>query len=164
MSESNPQSVADAKKVIHDILYITIATASKAGEPWNSPVYSAHDDKYNFFWVSWLNNQHSQNIKENSNIFLVIYNSTVPEGTGFGVYLKGTAKALESDDMDEIKRASALLAGRKNKKPRNPEEYLGDYPRRVHKFVPEQVWVNGDGDIDGNYVDVRIDITKDLLN
>ncbi|MBI2327880.1 pyridoxamine 5'-phosphate oxidase family protein [Candidatus Curtissbacteria bacterium] len=36
-----------AKQIISKIIYITIATTSKDGQPWNSPVYSAYDDKYN---------------------------------------------------------------------------------------------------------------------
>ncbi len=47
--------------------------------PWNSPVYSAFDKDYNFYWASWKENQHSKNIKENEKVFVVIYDSTVPE-------------------------------------------------------------------------------------
>jgi uncharacterized protein YhbP (UPF0306 family) len=57
-----------AKEIIELILYITIATVSKDGTPWNSPVYSAFDEDYNFYWASDQNGQHSKNIAENDKV------------------------------------------------------------------------------------------------
>ena len=71
-------------KIINDILYATIATADKNGQPWNSPVYSAFDEDLNFYWTSAKDSQHSQNIRENPKRFIVIYDSTVVEGQGEG--------------------------------------------------------------------------------
>lgn len=156
--------ILNAKKVIHDILYITIATCDRNSQPWNSPVYSAFDEDYNFYWASWKENQHSKNIRENENVFAVIYDSTVPEGTGFGVYMRGKARQLEMKDTVEIIKSLKLLYSRKNKKPRKPEEFLELLPRRIFKFTPEQVWVNSEGDVKGNFVDSRIDITSEILN
>jgi len=148
-----------AKEIIEKILYITIATVTKDGQPWNSPVYSAYDDNYNFYWNSWNENQHSKNIASNNNVFLVIYNSTAAEGTGEGVYIQ--AKAQKVTDRKEIEKAIELLQTRKNKpssKLRSAEEFLGDYPRRVYKAVPEKFWMNDDGEVDGNYVDKRQEV------
>jgi len=148
-----------ARKIIEKILYITIATVSKDGRPWNSPVYSAFDKNYNFFWASWKENQHSKNIRENNQIFIVIYDSTVAEGTGEGVYIQ--AKGYELGDEKEIKHALIYLDGRVNKK-KDPKtriaQFQGDKPRRIYKAVPEKVWINGEGDINGNYVDKRVEI------
>jgi len=152
-------NIEKAKAIIAKIIYITIATVSKDGEPWNTPVYSAYDEKFNFFWASWKENEHSKNIRNSSDVFLVIYDSTVPEGTGEGIYVK--AKAYELDDPKEIEYAMKYLYGRKNKTPRKVEEFLGAHPRRVYKAIPENFWLNAEGDVDGNYVDKRIEI--DLL-
>ncbi len=145
-----------AREIISKILYITIATSTKDGRPWNSPVYSAFDDNYNFYWASDQNSQHSKNIKENNLVFIVIYDSTVPEGTGEGVYIQ--AKAYELTDEKEIEYALKYLYGRKNEKPRKFSEFLRKFPRRIYKAVPEKIWVNTEGDIDGNYVDKREEI------
>ena len=152
-----------AKKVINEILYVTVATCDKNSQPWNSPVYSAFDKNYNFYWASCRENQHSKNIKENKNVFVVIYDSTAPEGTGFGVYMRGKARQLEAKDVVEIVKSLKLLYSRKSKKPRKPEAFLGLLPRRIYKFTPKQVWVNSQGDENGNFVDSRIDITLDIL-
>ena|SRR3989344_6577418 len=145
-----------AKGIISKILYITIATSTKDGVPWNSPVYSTYDKDYNFFCASDQNGQHSKNIRENNQVFLVIYDSTVPEGAGEGVYIK--AKAYELADEKEIEDALSFLDGRVGKKPHSPKQFLGDKPRRVYKAVPEKFWVNDDGEINGNYIDVRIEV------
>ncbi len=145
-----------AKEIIAKIIYITIATISKNGKPWNTPVYSAYDGKFNFFWASWKENEHSKNIRDNNDVFLVIYDSTAPEGTGDGVYAK--AKAYELHDPKEIEHAMKYLYGRKNKMAREVDEFLGDYPRRVYKAVPEKFWINSDAKINGNFVDKRIEV------
>src|SRR3989338_6767285 len=120
----NSELISKAKKAINDILYITLATCDKNSQPWNSPVYSAFDTNYNFYWASWRENQHSRNIKENEKVFVVIYDSTVPESTGFGVYMRGKAHQLERKDVIEIVKALQLLYSRKSKKPRKIEEFL----------------------------------------
>jgi nitroimidazol reductase NimA-like FMN-containing flavoprotein (pyridoxamine 5'-phosphate oxidase superfamily) len=145
-----------AKKILNKILYITIATVSKDGQPWNSPVYSAFDKNYNFYWASDQNGQHSKNIAENDRIFLVIYDSTAPEGTGEGVYVQ--AKAFKLEDEKEIEHALSFLDGRVGKPPHDPKEFLGNKPRRVYQAVPEKFWINDDGEINGNYIDVRHEV------
>lgn len=150
------ENVKKAKDIISRILYITIATASKDGTPWNSPVYSAFDENYNFFWASDQNGQHSKNIKENNKVFLVIYDSTVPEGAGEGVYVQAKAYALVDDE--EIQHALNCLDERVGKKPHSPNQFLGNKPRRVYKAIPEKFWVNGDGEVKGNYIDIRMEI------
>lgn len=162
--DTNPTKLASrAKQVINDIIYITLATSDKNGQPWNSPVYSAFDENYNFYWISWKQNQHSQNIQENNKTFAVIYDSTSPEGEGFGVYMKGKAKQLKITDAVTIAKALTLLYSRKKKKLRKPEEFVGVLPRRIYQFSPEQIWVNAEGNINGHFVDSRIDMTKELL-
>lgn len=145
-----------AKEIIAKIIYITIATVTSDGKPWNTPVYSSFDTHYNFYWASWEENIHSKNIKNNPKVFLVIYDSTAPEGTGEGVYIE--AMAHELTDQKEIEHAMQSYYGRKNKKPRKAEEFLGNYPRRFYKAVPQKAWMNSTGDVDGNFVDTRVEI------
>ncbi|MBI2641825.1 pyridoxamine 5'-phosphate oxidase family protein [Candidatus Roizmanbacteria bacterium] len=145
-----------AKKIIQKISYITIATVTPEGLPWNSPVHTSFDEHYNFYWASWIENIHSKNIETNNNVFLVIYDSTVPAGAGFGVYLK--CKAYKLTDEKEITIALKYLYGREGKKSRLAKEFQGNYPRRVYKAVPSKVWVNTDGRVHSNYVDKRVEI------
>lgn len=148
--------VAKAKQTIEAINYITLATVTEEGKPWNSPVYAAHDKAHNFFWCSWLENQHSKNILANGQIFIVIYDSTAQEG--FGVYIEAEAQVLDSkEQLEEV--PNDLYVGPNHVAGKQPYEYLlGDFPRRVFKAVPETCWVNQDSDIDGNFIDTRTEI------
>ena len=153
-----------AKTVIHTVLYLTLATVNKKGQPWNSPVYTAFDEEYTFYWTSWALNQHSQNINENETVFAVIYDSSAPEGTEFGVYLQGKAYQLDTKDIAEIQKALILMSERSDKPSKSAQEFVGAFPQRVFKFVPEEVWVNVDDHIDGHYIDTRVELTDELLH
>lgn len=153
MSNDNLKKV---QNIISKILYLTLATSSKKGEPWNTPLYFAFDNHYNFFWVSDKNAQHSKNIDENNEVFFVIYNSTATEGTGEGVYIQ--AKAYKLNEEAEMTYALTYLDGRVNHEETKITEFLDDKPRGLYKAVPEKVWINGDGDINGDYIDIRIEV------
>lgn len=145
-----------AKKIISEIMFITIATSSKDGVPWNSPVYSSYDENYNFYWSSSPEAKHSVNIKENNQVAIVIYDSTDPEGTGRGVYIK--AIAHEVMDEKEIEKALGLLYGRKNKNPKPIMDFIGDSPRRVYQAVPQKFWINETQKVNDFPVDVRAEV------
>ena len=125
-----------AAEIIKSINYITIATATKDGTPWNTPVSATFDSSLNFYWGSSPNAVHSKNILENPEVFVVIFDNHQLEGTGVGVYMRGRAK---SDELENI-----------------------DITRYI--FAPEQVWVNDEEkDKEGQYrYDIRIplDINK----
>ena len=110
MSEYHQQR---AQEIVRSLLYVTVATASSGGEPWNSPVYSAYDDHANFYWTSSPLAQHSRNIDQNGRAFLAIYDSMVPAGKGEGVYIEATAAALiVPEEINEAKGASRGQGGR----------------------------------------------------
>ena len=161
MEAMRDESVKLAEKIIKEIRYITIATATRDGKPWNSPVYSAYDEGYNFYWMSQMGSQHSKNISENPDVFLVIYNSKVAEGTGKGVYVRATAS--EVFDEKEIEKALAIMWGRVGKDPKahKSSEFLGNSPLRVYKAVPKKFWINDDERFEGKYLDFRVEV--DLL-
>lgn len=148
-----------ARQIVQKIIYVTVATASAQGEPWNSPVYSAFDDHGNFYWGSSPLAQHSRNIHANNKVFLAIYDSTVPEGTGEGVYVEATAAALEA--RAEIEQAKQNMARRVGKI-LGPEidRLLEERLQRIYRATPTRVWMNSfENDDNGCYVrDIRVEI------
>jgi len=78
----------EARKIIEENMYCSLGTASRSGLPWVSPVWFAYDKDYTFFWYSRKDAVHSMNILENKNTAIVLFNSTVAEGQGNGVYLE----------------------------------------------------------------------------
>lgn len=149
-----------AIEILRKIRYATIATANKDGKPWNSPVAHEYDNQLNVYWFSDKQNQHSQNIRENEDVFIVIYDSTVPWGEGEGVYIE--ARAVELTDPEEI------LNVRKIEKGENYEgassDFLGDAIRRVYKAMPQRVWMNDDISENGVFIsDCRVEISLEKI-
>ncbi len=147
---------AKAEAIISKIIYLTLATVSADGRPWNTPVYTAFDARYNFYWTSSPAAQHSKNIKVNPEVAIVIYDSSATEGTGEGVYIQ--AVASEVTDPAEIRKAIEFMYSRKNKPPRAVKDFLGESPRRIYKAAPKKFWMNRLEKISGFLVDSREEI------
>jgi hypothetical protein len=86
-----------ARAIIDANLYLVLATADGAGQPWSSPVYFAHDEYGEFFWVSAPDAAHSRNIAARPQVGIVIFDSHAPIGTGQGVYMSATAAQVGGD-------------------------------------------------------------------
>jgi hypothetical protein len=149
-----------AKEAFEQIKYVTVATVSGDGQPWNTVVFSAYDANGNIYWGSNVDAQHSKNIRDNGKVFLLIYNSTVAAGTGVDIYIKATCTEL--DDPAEIKFAYTLLQTRRIIPYWKLENTQGDSPVRLYKAASEQVWTNGEDRINGVYIDTRIKLQNSL--
>jgi hypothetical protein len=143
-----------AKGIIESINYATVATITTDGKPWNSPVFAVHDSELNFYWFSDKKSQHSRNVRANGNVFIAMYDSTVPEGKGNGLYLE--ARATEVEDLDVIRMARKLKKGPGSD---DGADFMGDAVRRVYRAVPTRMWVNGVEIRDGVFIrDLRVEV------
>ncbi len=70
-----------------------------------------------------------------------------------GVYMQG--RAFELTDEQEVMQ-SAMVFKDDPYNPSDGAQYLGDFPRRIYKFVPEEIWLNDDSQVNGQFVDVRV--------
>jgi hypothetical protein len=97
MSATGPaaQTVRD---IIEASCYLVLATADAAGRPWSSPVYFAHIDLAEFFWVSSPDVTHSRNIAVRPQVGIVVFDSQVPIGAGQGVYMSAVATLVEGGE------------------------------------------------------------------
>jgi nitroimidazol reductase NimA-like FMN-containing flavoprotein (pyridoxamine 5'-phosphate oxidase superfamily) len=89
-----------ARSLIDASLYLVLGTADEDGLPWASPVYFAHSEHRDFFWVSRPDARHSRNIAARPDVSIVVFDSSVPIGTGQGVYMTARARELEGDDQE----------------------------------------------------------------
>src|SRR5215207_3891443 len=90
--------VAVARQLIESVQYMTLATSDEAGVPWASPVWFAHDEYTRFLWVSKPDARHSKNLATRPEAGIVIFDSTVPMGTGQAVYVETMVEQLEGED------------------------------------------------------------------
>lgn len=103
---------AAARKIIDASLYMVVATADLSGQPWATPVYFAHRDYREFFWVSEPEATHSVNLRDRREVGIVIFDSSVPINRGQGVYISGVAQELPAHETAEgLEIFSARTAG-----------------------------------------------------
>lgn len=129
-----------ALEIIEDNQYINIATEDNS-QPWSTPVYAVNDKELNFYWSSWVHAQHSKNIRNNSKIFITIFDSTRRRGDNHrrGVYIKAIAQELDnSKDIEEAFKYFKSVDGSVLK----PRDFLGSSPKRMYRAVTMQIWLN----------------------
>lgn len=143
-----------AAEIIKNVLYITLATVTKDEQPWNSPLFSVFDNDLNFYWGSDKNSVHSENIRNNNKVFCVIYDSTMAEGTGEGVYFSGKAYELSESEIEVICT------------PRNKTvKFKQNNILKIYKVIPDKIWMNDDEkDENGHYVkDIKVEVPVNEL-
>jgi len=92
---------AVARAIVDANLYMVLGTADRAGQPWVTPVYYAPAAYREFFWVSSPEARHSRNLEARREVSIVIFDSSVPIGTGRGVYMSAVARQLAGDEREE---------------------------------------------------------------
>jgi pyridoxine/pyridoxamine 5'-phosphate oxidase len=79
---------------------MTLATADEFGRPWASPVYFAHSDYRELYWVSNPEARHSRNLAERAQLSIVVFDSHLAINTGQAVFMDGEAEQPTGDALD----------------------------------------------------------------
>jgi pyridoxine/pyridoxamine 5'-phosphate oxidase len=153
----------EAKKVIESIPHMTLATITKDGRPWNTPVYFIHDEDYNFYWYSDMRSQHSKNIEANGKAFVVIYDSHPETEDTVGVYMEGKARALLDKDLLELERIMDIYSTRAKIARLEMAAFSEESNTRFFRFVPTSIWANSGKRVASRWLDIRIEITGEFL-
>ena len=93
--------VAIAREILDTNRYMTLATADGDGRPWASPVWYAHEGYTDLLWVSRPGARHSRNLAVRPELAIVIFDSTVPEGSGQAVYVEALAEELDGAEREQ---------------------------------------------------------------
>jgi len=100
-------SVQTVKYLLDSNKHMVISTADISGKPWVSPVFFVYDSEYNLYWISSKNTRHSQNIRENNRIAIVVFGTIPDSNKNDGVYFD--AEAEELSDISKIEDAIKIL-------------------------------------------------------
>jgi pyridoxine/pyridoxamine 5'-phosphate oxidase len=100
-TRSESELAALARRIIDENRFMTIATADGGGRPWASPVWYAHFEYREFFWVSRPDARHSVNIAARREVGVVIFDSTVIPGEGEAVYLSAVAGEVPEARLEQ---------------------------------------------------------------
>jgi hypothetical protein len=87
-------------------------------------------------------------------VFIVIYDSTAPDGTGEGVYIEAWGEELNSaEKINKVRNA------KKGRIVNDASEFLGAAVRRCYKATPLRFWMNDSEEKDGKFIrDYRVQI------
>jgi nitroimidazol reductase NimA-like FMN-containing flavoprotein (pyridoxamine 5'-phosphate oxidase superfamily) len=132
---------ATAREIIDRSLYMVLGTADESGSPWVSPVYFAVSDYVDFYWVSLPDAQHSRNVATRPEVSIVVFDSSVPIGTGQGVYMSARAEELAGAELErgiEVFRSRSLEHG--GKKQWSADDVLPPAPHRLFCASATQHW------------------------
>lgn len=151
--------------LLDTITFMSLSTSSLHGEPWCSPVFYGIDDDLNFYWLSSPEAVHSKNIHENSKVSIVVYNSTLKDGDGWGIYFHCTARIIQDYEIDCLERAIEICYKKMEKPSPSYKKFQGQYPRRYYTAKPHKVSVNGVIKNEIAWVDIRKDLSlEDIIN
>lgn len=138
--------------LLSSVRYATVSTVDSDGKPWAAPVWYVYDEQ-NLYWWSPLDSQHSKNIVANPEVYITIFDSSVPEGDGFGLYLRANTSELDGDELDsaiEMYNASTEVFKLTR------ENCTKDAPTRMYKAAISDKWVNDGTEQNGFYSDTRV--------
>jgi predicted pyridoxine 5'-phosphate oxidase superfamily flavin-nucleotide-binding protein len=92
----------DPRELLPRVSYMTLGTADAEGRPWASPVWFAAPTPSELLWVSDPNARHSRNIEARPEVAIVVFDSTVPEGDAWALYMEATAAQTEPADIERF--------------------------------------------------------------
>jgi nitroimidazol reductase NimA-like FMN-containing flavoprotein (pyridoxamine 5'-phosphate oxidase superfamily) len=123
-----------ARAILDAGSYVVLATADADGVPWASPVWFAKEDYRELYWVSYPGARHSLNIAVRPQIAMVAFDSTVPPGTGQGVYMTATAEQLT--DLAAIEHGMGVFSResvRQGAEEWGPDKVSGEARLRLYR-------------------------------
>ena len=129
-----------ARRLIDTGLHMTVATVDPAGRPWVSPVFYSIDDEWQLYWVSDKDALHSENVRSQPDVAIVIHGSLA--GAVDAVYIRAAATELEEES--EVRHGMDVIARREQVEKWRIEdisEVTGDGPWRIYKAVRKRTEV-----------------------
>ena len=148
-----------AKAIIHENKYMVLATSDKESKPWASPVFFAHDERYNFYFLSSINSRHAKNILSNPNVGIAIFDSRQKMGQTEGLQIEALAGQIGKNSLDKAIEHYCMKAfpnsgsGLSPSERYNPDEYIEPHDLRFFKVSPEKIYI----------VDIEKRVAVDIL-
>jgi nitroimidazol reductase NimA-like FMN-containing flavoprotein (pyridoxamine 5'-phosphate oxidase superfamily) len=137
---------AAAREIIDANRYLTLASADGEGEPWASPVWFAHSEYREFFWISRPEARHSRNVAARAEVAIVIFDSTVPEGEAAPVYCEARAEEVPESDRAQAIEICTLRAEAIGDSTFTAEDVVAPAGLRLYRATATRLYLLGDGD------------------
>jgi pyridoxine/pyridoxamine 5'-phosphate oxidase len=142
MPNEAPRDVA--RRIIDGNSYATLATADVEGRPWATPVWFAERGLRQYVWVSRTTRRHSQNVAQRAQIALVVFDSTVPVGSGSAVYVEAAAAQVPDHELEAALPVFNAKCEASGLSTWDRSKVSGGAPHRLYLATAAQVWVLDD--------------------
>lgn len=133
--------VDTAHQIIEATRYMVLATADETGRPWSSPVYFAHRDWREFFWVSAPDVRHSANIAVRPEVGIVVFDTSAPIGTGQGVYVSAAAETVDDAEVPAAIEVFSRRSVGHGGYVWTPADVQGESGLRLYRAVADSHWI-----------------------
>jgi hypothetical protein len=142
MADESPADIA--RRIIDENSYATLATADVDGHPWVTPVWFAERGLRQYVWVSRTTRRHSQNVAQRAEMALVVFDSTVPVGSGNAVYVEAAAAQVPEHELAAALAVFNAKCEASGLSTWDTSTVSGDAPHRLYLATAAQVWVLDD--------------------
>jgi Pyridoxamine 5'-phosphate oxidase len=131
-----------ARAIVDGNSYMTLGTADAEGLPWATPVWYAPVSYCEFFWVSKPDARHSLNIAVRPEVAIVIFDSTVPIGTGQAVYMAARAEEVAAPgDLDRGMGVFSTRSVARGGREWAPSDVAGSARLRLYRALASEQFV-----------------------
>ena len=134
-------AASGARAVIDSNSYMTLGTADANGSPWVSPVWFAHSEYKEFFWVSSPSARHSQNLASRAELAIVIFDSQVPPGEATAVYISASAEQVPDAELERGIEIFSRRSGEQGIGPWSREMVTEPAKHRLYRAVASEHFV-----------------------
>lgn len=152
--------------ILKNNLYLTMATATKSGHPWISPLFYVHDQHNRLYWYSRKTARHSKLLMCNHKVAVTIFDSHAVGDAVDGLYIQGRAREVSPKELKNVLPlyTKKLYAKILDKTKHNPSDFMKESPLRMYVAIPEKLWLVGPaGSYKGKYLDTRIAMKSEGL-
>jgi hypothetical protein len=137
---------AVARAIIDEGDYMTLATADAEGRPWASPVWYAAVGYHELLWLSRPEARHSRNLSSRPELGIVIFDSSVPIGSGQGAYIEGVGAEVPESELERCVEVYSRRSQARGGSPLALAEARAPAPHRLYRALASGHSTNGDND------------------
>jgi len=125
------------KQYLGQVNIMQLATAVN-DQPWACTVHYYADEDFNLYWVSKLEREHSQDIRENPKVAaaIVVHENTPEEPYVIGISVEGTAEMLDDKVGREVVEGYVDKHGKDSSM---SDIASGNNPHKFYRLKPSRI-------------------------
>jgi hypothetical protein len=146
MGAGTADVAAEARRLVAENAYLTLASADADGRPWATPVWFAADRLESFCWVSKPGARHSRNVAVRPDVALVLFDSTVAVGSASALYVEAVAGEVDPAELASVLQTFNRRCAERGLPEWTPERVSGEGRFRLYRARVQRMFTLDDHD------------------